>query len=108
MGGRLDPIVRFSAKHSRPRLSSGFELIPMRVFLRNRKTRLYCTGSNEWADSEGQALDFASVPQAARFAFDEDLPEAEIVLKFHILPEEVALPVLPEWCNLDQPHSAAA
>ena len=75
---------------------------------RLEKTRLYRADSNGWAAAAGQALDFTSVPHAARFARDEKLPEAEIVVRCDFLAEEVALPLLPEWCNLDQPHSAAA
>ena len=69
----------------------------MRVFLRNTKTRLYRTDSNGWVATVGQALDFISVPRAARFARDEKLPEAEIVVRCDLLAEEVALPLLPEW-----------
>ena len=44
--------------------------------------------------------------QAARFAFDEKVPEAEIVMKSDFQEQEVALPLLPEWCDLDEPRSA--
>ena len=64
----------------------------MRVFLRNRKTRLYCADSNGWAAAAGQARDFTSVPKAARFALGESLLEIEIVLKYDVQPEEVAVP----------------
>jgi hypothetical protein len=72
----------------------------MRVLLRKRKAGLYCADANEWVTAARLALSFASVPQAARFALDENLPETEIVLKSDLLPEEVVLPLLPEWCDL--------
>jgi hypothetical protein len=78
----------------------------MRVFLRNKQTRLYCADVNEWAAAVGHALEFTSVPHAARFARDENLPGIEIVVRCDLLAEEVAMPVLPEWCDVDQPRSA--
>jgi hypothetical protein len=80
----------------------------MRVFLRNTKTRLYCADSNGWAAAAGQALDFTSVPHAARVALDESLPEIEIVVWYDSLAAEVVVPLLPEWCDFDQSDSAAA
>ena len=73
----------------------------MKVLLRNRTTRLYCAGSNGWAAAAEQALDFTSVRRAARFARDEKLPETEVVVRYDLLAEEVALPLVPEWCDLD-------
>ena len=73
----------------------------MRVFLRNRETRLYRADSSGWAAGVGQALDFTSVRRAARFARDEKLPETEVVVRYDLLAEEVALPLVPEWCDLD-------
>jgi hypothetical protein len=55
-----------------------------------------------------QALPFTSVRHAARFAFDERVPEAEIVVRCDLLEEEVAMPLLPEWCDLEEPGSVAA
>ena len=51
----------------------------MRVYLRNRQTRLYCASPKGWAVAIAQALLFSSVRQAARFAFHERVPETEIV-----------------------------
>ncbi len=79
----------------------------MRVFLRSKKTRLYCAGSNGWADAIAQAVFFTSVPQAARFAFDEKVPGAEIVVRCDLLEQEVALPLLPQWCDFHEPGSDA-
>ena len=80
----------------------------MRVFLRNKKTRLYCAESNRWAAAVGQAIHFTSVPHAARFARDGKLAEVEVVLRCDLLEEEVAVPLVPGWCDFDQPDSAAA
>ena len=80
----------------------------MKVFLRNKHTRLYCAASNGWAVALAEALPFTDVRQAARFAFDEKVPEAEIVVRCDLLEEEVTVPLVPEWCELAQPRSAAA
>jgi hypothetical protein len=80
----------------------------MKVFLRNKRTRLYRAASNEWATATTQALLFPSVCHAARFAFDEKVPEAEIVLRCDLLDHEIPLPLMPEWCDLEEPNSAAA
>jgi hypothetical protein len=78
----------------------------MRVFLRNKKTRLYCGTRKEWAALVSKAQPFSSVRQAARFAFAEKVPEAEIVVRCDVLQQEVTLPLLAEWCELPQPRSA--
>lgn len=75
----------------------------MKVFLRNITTGLYCTGSNGWVASQKQALEFTSVPQAARFALETILPGTEIVLQSDVLPDEVVVPVIPEWCGFKYP-----
>jgi len=62
---------------------------------------------DEWADAIAQALVFGSVRQAARFAFDEEMPGAEIVLRCDLLEQEVTLPLLSEWYDLPQPASTA-
>ena len=69
----------------------------MRVFLRNKKSRLYRAGSDEWAAVPEMALAFTSVPEPARVALDGNWAEMEIVIRYEILPDEVAVPVLPEW-----------
>jgi hypothetical protein len=79
----------------------------MRVFLRHAKTGLYRTGSNEWASEIAQALLFNTVAQAATFAFDEAVPEAEILLRCDLLDHEVSLPLLRELCDAGEPRSAS-
>ena len=79
----------------------------MKVLLRNTKTGYYSAGAKGWVPMARQALDFITVPQAAQFALDQDLPAIEIVLKSEVLPEEVVVPVLSEWCGLGLPPKAA-
>ena len=93
-------LARLSANGSVPR---GLNKLTMRVLLRNKETRRYYAARNEWGAAVAQALLFGSVPQAARFAFDEKVPQAEIVVRCDLVDQEVALPLLPEWCSLDQP-----
>jgi hypothetical protein len=80
----------------------------MKVLLRNRTTRLYCAASNGWTAAADQAFEFTSVPQATRFALDQNLQGTEIILRYYTFPDEVSVPLLPEWGHLYQPDSAAA
>jgi hypothetical protein len=80
----------------------------MRVLLRNRTTRLYYAGANRWAAEQGEALDCASVPRAARLVIEEKLPEIDIILQYASVPDEVVVPVLPEWCDFDRQYAAVA
>ena len=86
----------------------GWERLKMRVFLRNKRTRLYCAGSNDWAVAMGQAVEFTSVRRAITFAVDGSMPETEVVVRYDLLAEEVTLPLVPEWRDCAQPNSAAA
>ena len=79
----------------------------MRVILKRKRTGLYYRDANQFATDPGEARDFASVPAAAEFALTEQLPEAEIVLRWDSLAHEVPLPVLREWCELDENHRLA-
>ena len=79
----------------------------MRVLLRHKKTRLYYVGVNQMAGEHNQARDFASVPQAARFALAEGLPEAEIIVRSDYLASEIPFQPLPEWCELDKARPLA-
>ena len=80
----------------------------MRVLLQSKQTGGYYAGSNTWAAPIAQALPFSSVRHAAKFAFDEKVPDAEIVVRCDLLEQEVAVPLVREWCDLDEPDSAAA
>jgi hypothetical protein len=76
----------------------------MRVVLKRKRSGLYYRDANQFATDPGEALDFASVPAAAQFALAEQLPEAEIVLRWDSLAHEIPLPVLHAWCELDKYH----
>jgi hypothetical protein len=80
----------------------------MKVLLRSRMTGLYCADPEGWAAGSEQALDFTSIPRAARFARDEGLSGVEMVVRYHTVPDEVVVPILPEWCELDGPPRATA
>jgi hypothetical protein len=75
----------------------------MRVFLRNKQTRVYYAGPSEWAATAELAHQFISVSHAARFGLDHSLPDIELILTCYTLPDEIAMPLLPEWCNFDPP-----
>jgi hypothetical protein len=75
----------------------------MRVFLQHTETRLYYAEFNRRVSAPSRALDFASIPTATKFALEQKLTRMEIVLNWHTEPDcEVRLPVLPEWCLLDE------
>jgi hypothetical protein len=78
----------------------------MKVLLRNTNTGCYYSGLNGWVASAMEASDYASVQKATRFALDENLSAAEIVLKSDVLPDEVVVPVLSEWCGLGSEQEA--
>ena len=80
----------------------------MRVFLRNKKTRLYYAGPAGWGATAEKAHGFTSVPQATKVAFDEKMPEAEIVLSFALFADEVVVPVLHGYRDFDYGNSADA
>ena len=69
----------------------------MRVFLRNKQNRLYWGNSSGWVAEREHALDFSNVQRAARYALAERSTEMEIVLTCDLRPEEIIMPVLPEY-----------
>ena len=91
-----------TASPSRCYCREALNWLTMRVFLRNRQTRRYFASPNGWAVAIAEAFVFSSVRQAARFAFDDEKMEAEIVVRSDLFEQEVTLPLLPEWCELDQ------
>ena len=101
----LSRLSRFSATSCQS-FRAVLNSLPMKVYLRNRLTRLFCADSNGWAVASGQAFDFTSVSRATTFALDEHLPNIELVLMYYTLPQEVALPLLPEWRDFAQPTPA--
>ena len=81
----------------------------MRIILKRKRKRTgqYYRDATQFANDPGDALCFVSVPAAAEFALSKQLPEAEIVLRWDSLGHEVPLPVLREWCELDENHRRA-
>lgn len=79
----------------------------MRVLLKRKSTGHYYCDANQFAIEPSEALDFANVPAAAEFALAKQLPEAEIILRWDSLAEEVPLPVLREWGKLDESRRPA-
>jgi hypothetical protein len=79
----------------------------IRILLRDKQTKLYCDSSKFWTAALAQALDFRSVQQATRFALEENVPEAEIVVRCDLVEREVAVPIVPEWCDIYEPGSYA-
>ncbi len=73
----------------------------MRVLLKNKRTGLYYRDGNQLAAESGAGRDFATIRAATEFAFDQQLREMEIALRCDYLKYEIPLPVLPEWCELD-------
>jgi hypothetical protein len=74
----------------------------MRVLLRNRRTKRYHAGPNELEDEDERGVDFGTVRSAAKFALEEKLVDMEIILRYDSCGGEIALPVLAEWCLLEE------
>ena len=74
----------------------------MRVLLRNCRTNLYYAGLNPSGADHERALDFRNVSSAAKFTFEQSLPDMEIVLRYDSCAAEIPLPVLHEWCLFDE------
>ena len=72
----------------------------MRVFLKTRGA--YYRGLNQAGALANEAVEFESVATATQFALKEHLPEAEIALRCDYLDREIGLPVLREWCELEE------
>ena len=62
--------------------NDGNNLMKMKVFLRNRETGQYYTGSIGWSGSNSVAHDFDAVEDAIQFARTERLVGMEVVLHF--------------------------
>jgi hypothetical protein len=72
----------------------------MRVFLKTKGH--YYRGSNQAGVAPDDAVEFGSVAAATHFALTQHLPDAEIALKSDYLDHEIGMPVLREWCELDE------
>ena len=73
----------------------------MRVLLKSKRTGLYYRDGNQPAVESGAGRDFATIRAATDCTFDQQLREMEIALSCDYLKSEIPLPVLPEWCELD-------
>ena len=74
----------------------------MRVYLKTKGH--YYRGPNPAGASPDGAVEFGSVAAATQCALKEDLPDAVIALKSDYLDREIGIPVLREWCELDENH----
>ena len=74
----------------------------MRVLLRNRWTKFYYVGPNQMDAEHEKGLDFGDVRSAAKFAFEENMPGMEIILRYDSCDGEIPLPILAEWCLFDE------
>lgn len=72
----------------------------MRVFLKTRG--VYYRGANAAGSLAREAVEFASIATATEFALREHLPEAEIAVRCDYLDREIEIPVLHEWCELEE------
>jgi hypothetical protein len=79
----------------------------MRVYLRMRTTGLYYGGAGQGSARLDGAVEFASLPEAARYAIAQQLSDAEIVLRCDCVDREVPLPVMPIWCDMDRSHGTS-
>lgn len=72
----------------------------MRVLLKIKGQ--YYRGANQEGGLSDEPVEFASVAAATRFALQERLPDVEIALRCDYVDREVGMPVLREWCELDE------
>ena len=70
----------------------------MRILLCNQRTGRYYSGPRQPGSGVAHAHDFGSVPAAAKFTFEEKLPDVEIVVRYDSHGTEIHLPVLAVWC----------
>ncbi len=67
----------------------------MKVHLRSNPGHLYYAGPKRWVGEVSGALDLESVVRASQLARDQQLAQAEVILRFKDLTTQVALPVWP-------------
>ena len=65
----------------------------MIIVIQNCKTFAHLNPNAEWTDDVSAALTFATSSEALRFALQNDIPSAQIVLKFRNKNNDVVLPV---------------
>jgi hypothetical protein len=75
-----------------PSASEG--MLCMQVLLRNRKTKLYLRGEDEWTSERTQARDFGHSSRAVQFTLDQRLNDMEALLIFGDTHYDICIPVL--------------
>ena len=65
----------------------------MKVLLRETKTRLFYAGTQQWITDAKQAWDFDRVEEAIRLSREEQLTDAEVVLRFDDPACDAVLPL---------------
>ena len=74
----------------------------MRIFLRSTRTGRYYGDSGQLDAVPGQAFEFPTVQAATKRALSAKLVDVDIVVRCEYLSQEVRLPVVPAWCELDE------
>jgi len=64
----------------------------MKIFLQNKKTRLYLMSAGKWTQFSTEALDFPNYDKAIEFALAHRLSKVHVVLKFADHPYNICLP----------------
>jgi hypothetical protein len=67
----------------------------MKVLLRNRKTKQYVGGVEEWTQERKLARDFGRSGQAIKFAVDKGLSDMEAVLTFDDPQYDIGILISP-------------
>ena len=73
----------------------------MRILLRSSRTGRYYGDAGQPDAALGQAVEFPNVQTATKHALSARLADVEIALRCDYLSQEVLLPVVPEWGELD-------
>jgi hypothetical protein len=76
----------------------------MRILLRCSKTGRYYGDAGQADAIPGKAMEFPNVQAATRHALSARVRDVEIALRCDYLSEEVLLPVVPEWGELDETY----
>ena len=76
----------------------------MRILLRSSRTHRYYGDAGQLDAVLAQAVEFPNVQTATKHALSARLLDVEIALRCDYLSQEVLLPVVPEWGELDENH----
>jgi hypothetical protein len=75
----------------------------MKIFLQHKRSLLYVAGTDAWARSSDEALDFPNYDIAVAFASQHDISNVQVVLKFLDYPYNIILPFRKELAYLSVP-----